>query len=179
MSDSPTFRHRASGGSNNNITSGYMPMEDNYYQHSGVRGGRSCCLCFVITAILFVAVINALVSIIFKKAYTFTITCSDQSKFFYVPGFQGSVGHIDVTLCVCMSVCLSVHKLMFPISKDLYKVQYIVGTYIFLGSIRFSWHLLWPPGDLDHGCPLGGQYVMCQTCMCWWRNILGPYSLMF
>ena len=63
MPDSPTFRRRS-----NRVVeqerSGYMTMEDDNLEHSGVRGGRSCCLCTVIIILFLVAVLNALVSLL-------------------------------------------------------------------------------------------------------------------
>lgn len=66
MSDSPTtVRQRSTSGADDDVAGGvgYMPIEDDYLQHSGIRGGRSCCLCFFVTFLLLVAVVNALVSI--------------------------------------------------------------------------------------------------------------------
>lgn len=37
-------------------------MEDDDLEHSGIRGGRSCCLCVVIVILLIVAILNALVT---------------------------------------------------------------------------------------------------------------------
>lgn len=61
MSDSVSFRRRAKQGGNPE-SSGYVSMEDDNLQHSGVRGGRSCCLCALVVVLLLVAVANALVT---------------------------------------------------------------------------------------------------------------------
>ncbi|XP_053399599.1 uncharacterized protein LOC123557260 isoform X2 [Mercenaria mercenaria] len=61
MSESPTFRRRSNRGSDPQH-SGYVSMEDDNLEHSGVRGGRSCCLCTLIIILLLVAVLNALVT---------------------------------------------------------------------------------------------------------------------
>ena len=59
--DDSSFRRRSHRESNGGH-SGYVPVDDEYLQHSGVRGKRGCCLCTLLVILLLVAVINALVS---------------------------------------------------------------------------------------------------------------------
>ena len=59
--DSAGFRRRSHRESNV-FQSGYVPVDEDYLQHSGIRGKRSCCLCTLLVILLLIAVINALVS---------------------------------------------------------------------------------------------------------------------
>ena len=58
--DESSFRRRSHRESNG-FQPGYVPVDDEYLQHSGIRGKRSCCLCALLVVLLLVAVINALV----------------------------------------------------------------------------------------------------------------------
>lgn len=59
--DDSSFRRRSHRESNG-FQSGYVPVDEEYLQHSGIRGKRSWCLCTLLIILLLVAVINALVS---------------------------------------------------------------------------------------------------------------------
>ena len=59
--DSGGFRRRSHRESNG-FHSGYVPVDEEYLQHSGIRGKRSWCLCMLLVFLLLIAVVNALVS---------------------------------------------------------------------------------------------------------------------
>ncbi|XP_052795209.1 beta-sarcoglycan-like [Mya arenaria] len=59
--DQVTLRHRSTRPSSSQAD-GYILVDEDDYEQTGLRGGRSCCLWIVITLLFLVAVLNALVT---------------------------------------------------------------------------------------------------------------------
>ena len=64
--DNGSFRRRSHRESNG-FHSGYVPVDEEYLQHSGIRGKRSWCLCTLLVFLLLIAVVNALVGQLITK----------------------------------------------------------------------------------------------------------------
>ncbi|KAL4229787.1 hypothetical protein ACF0H5_010178 [Mactra antiquata] len=69
---------------------GYISMEDDHLPHSGVRGGRSCCLCAIIVFLFVLAVINALITA--GLIYFLSITHEGMMSLEFIP----ESGHLRV-----------------------------------------------------------------------------------
>lgn len=81
--DESSFRRRSHRESNG-FQSGYVPVDDEYLQHSGIRGKRSCCLCALLVVLLLVAVINALVTV--GLVYFMSVTHEGMGSIEFLPG---------------------------------------------------------------------------------------------